>query len=158
MTQAAVRPGSLCFEQVEVGQVLEGRLTVTESHMVLAAGIFGDFAPLYVDAEFASQTRFGACPAPGALLVGIMGGVLSKWFGKYALGVQEQHAEFKAPVLADATVATRWEVEERHPDASLGGGVVILGGECRAARDVLAVVARVSLVVGASVAGPPDMS
>jgi acyl dehydratase len=148
MPSQTIRPGSLSFDDVQVGQILDGRMTVTESHMVLASGIFGDFAPLYVDAEFASSTTMGARPAAPALIAGIMDGVLSKWFGRFALGIREQSAQFRCPVFAGETVTTHWEVRERHPDAALGGGVVALEGECRKTNDVTAALAHVKLVVG----------
>jgi 3-hydroxybutyryl-CoA dehydratase len=150
----AALTGGFCFQDVNVGQALEGRLTVTEAHVVLAAGIFGDFAPLYVDAEFAKTTRFGARIAHGALVAGIMAGVLSKSFGRYALEVLEQSAEFKAPVYLGDTVATRWRVKKLTPKADLGGGVVVLAGECRTQKDVVAVLGRAALFVSDGRPGP----
>ena len=75
------------FTSIEVGQKFTGRLTVTEAHVVLASGIFADFAPLHVDETFAQQTRYGTRIAHGTLITGIMTGVLSKALGPNALGL-----------------------------------------------------------------------
>jgi acyl dehydratase len=43
---------------------------VTEAHLVLASGLFGDFNPLHVDEEFAEKQRGEiAVPAAGKILV-----------------------------------------------------------------------------------------
>lgn len=139
------RPGSVVFEDLAVGQALDGRLTVTEAHIVLASGIFGDFAPLYVDAEFAGGVSGGRRPAPPCLLAGIMSGVLGKWFGPALREVLGQSAEFPAPVFAGDTLTTRWEVEECRPGTADGGIVVLSGTGQAAGRSV--VVARTSVAV-----------
>ena len=37
------------YDEVAVGETFGTRLTVTEAHLVLASGLFGDFNPLHVD-------------------------------------------------------------------------------------------------------------
>jgi acyl dehydratase len=41
------------YDEVAVGDRFGASVTVTETHLVLAAGLFGDFNPLHVDEEFA---------------------------------------------------------------------------------------------------------
>jgi hypothetical protein len=47
------------FEDVAVGERFTGRMTITETHPVLGAGLIGDFNPHHVDDEYAKQSRFG---------------------------------------------------------------------------------------------------
>src|SRR5665213_3499437 len=92
------------FHSLQVGHRLTGSVTVTESHIVLASGIFGDFAPLHVDEEYAKTTPFGTRLAHGPLVVGIMSGVLGSGVGKNANGLLEQNVRFVAPVHIGDTI------------------------------------------------------
>jgi 3-hydroxybutyryl-CoA dehydratase len=47
------------FNQTKVGETFSTSLTVTEAHLVLAAGLFGDFNPLHVDDAHATKSRLG---------------------------------------------------------------------------------------------------
>jgi 3-hydroxybutyryl-CoA dehydratase len=150
-----VRPliPTLSFESVAVGTTLEGRWTITDAHIILAAGIFGDFAPLHVDEEFAKTTRFGRRIAHGTLVTGVMAGVLSKAFGEHALGYLEQNVRFVGPVFAGDTVATRWTVVNKEEKAKLGGGIVTLDVECTTQNGDAILTGRGVLVVGYGRAG-----
>jgi acyl dehydratase len=119
------------FEQVEVGETFSGRMTITEAQIVIAAGIFGDFAPLHVDEEFAKKTIFGTRIAHGTLITGIMAGVLSTHFHGTAIGYLEQDVRFRAPVLPGNTVTTEWRVLDAVEKPKLGGGIASLAVACR---------------------------
>jgi 3-hydroxybutyryl-CoA dehydratase len=135
------------FANIEVGQKFEGRLTVTEAHVVLASGIFADFAPLHVDETFARQTRYGTRIAHGTLVIGIMAGVLSKALGPSALGLLDHRAQFLAPVVPGDTISTVWEVREKIETPRLEGGIVRLVGSSRTQKDTVVVTAECSLLV-----------
>jgi 3-hydroxybutyryl-CoA dehydratase len=135
------------FTSIEVGQKFTGRLTVTEAHVVLASGIFADFAPLHVDETFAQQTRYGTRIAHGTLITGIMTGVLSKALGPNALGLLDYRAQFLAPVVPGDTVATIWEVREKVDNPRLEGGIVRLAASCRTQKDTVVVTAECALLV-----------
>ena len=136
------------FSTLEVGDMLAGRMTVSEAHVVMACGIFGDFAPLHVDEMYAKTTRFGARIAHGTLIAGIMAGVLSKALGTNALGYLEQTLRFRAPVYIGETVTTEWKVVEKIEKAKLGGGIVKLSGTCRIENGAIAVAGESALIVG----------
>jgi 3-hydroxybutyryl-CoA dehydratase len=126
-----VTPTGPTFEQVEVGETFSGSMTVTEAHIVLAAGIFGDLAPLHVDEEFAKTTAFGTRIAHGTLTTGMMAGVLSGHFHGTAIGYLEQNVRFRAPVFPGDTVVSEWEVLEKAAKPKLGGGIVSFAITCR---------------------------
>src|SRR3954453_13180275 len=103
------------FKSLTVGQGLDDRMTITESHVTLAAGIFNDFAPLHVDETYAKTTMFGTRIVHGTLVTGIMAGVLSGDFGTNATGYLQQAVRFKAPVFPGDTVTIGWEVIGKEP-------------------------------------------
>jgi acyl dehydratase len=47
------------YDEVAVGDRFGTSLTVTETHLVLGSGMFGDFNPLHVNAEFSKRSNFG---------------------------------------------------------------------------------------------------
>ena len=54
------------YEDVAIGDTFEAALTVTETHIVLGAGLIGDFNPHHVDEQYARRSRFGSsasCPS-----------------------------------------------------------------------------------------------
>jgi acyl dehydratase len=55
-----------------VGIAAEFRKTVTETDLVLFAGLTGDFDPLHIDEEYASKTAYGRRLVHGALVVSFM--------------------------------------------------------------------------------------
>lgn len=118
------------FEEVTVGDRFARSTTVTETHIVLAAGLFGDFAPLHVDEEYARESRFGTRIAHGTLTTGIMAAALSSHFHGTSIGYLEQTVRFLAPVFPGDTVTAEWTVEDKVEKAKLGGGIVSLSVRC----------------------------
>ena len=122
-------------------------MTVTEAHIVLASGVFADFAPLHVDEEYAKSTRYGTRIAHGTLITGIMAGVLSKVLGVNAIGYLEQNVKFKAPVLPGDTLTTKWTIIEKIDKPRLGGGVVRLDVVCSTEREAVVLLGTSALLV-----------
>jgi acyl dehydratase len=60
------------FEEVAVGERFSARLTITDTHLVLGAGLIGDFNPHHVDDEYARQSRFGTRILHGVITSAIM--------------------------------------------------------------------------------------
>jgi acyl dehydratase len=114
------------FNDVEAGQVFSHSVTVTESHLVFAAGLFGDFHPLHTNEEYAKRSRFGHRIAHGPLNIGIMASVLGNYFAGAAGPYLEQTVRFKAPVAPGDTVTTTWEILEKIPKEKLEGGILHL--------------------------------
>ena len=67
---------SVPIDQLEVGDAVESRKTISESDVYLFAGVTGDFNPVHVDAEFAKTTLFGARVAHGPLTFSLCAGLL----------------------------------------------------------------------------------
>ena len=119
------------FDEVAVGDTFASALTVTETHIVLGAGLIGDFNPHHVNAEYAKSTRFGTPILHGMLTSSIMGAAVGMYFHGTAIAYLEHRARFLAPVRAGDTLTTTWTVAELLDKPKHGGGVVTLVGVCR---------------------------
>jgi len=119
------------FEEVAVGERFSARLTITDTHLVLGAGLIGDFNPHHVDDEYARQSRFGTRVLHGVITSAIMGAPVGMYFHGTAMAYREHAARFKAPVRAGDTLTTTWTITEKHAKVEQRGGVVVVAGECR---------------------------
>ena len=82
---------------------------MTETHLVLAAGMFGDFNPLHVDEEFAKKSRFGTRILHGPFSSALVSSPVGMYFAGTAIAYLEHACRFKAPVRPGDTLATRMD-------------------------------------------------
>lgn len=119
----------LCFEDVAVGFRFETpRRTVTESDLVVFAGVSGDFNPLHTDAVFAAGSIYGARIAHGALVLALATGLRQRvgLFDGTLLGLLEIRSwRFRAPVRIGDTIRVRNEVTELRPTSQADRGVMV---------------------------------
>src|SRR2546428_11859862 len=97
------------FDDIQVGEEYEspGR-TVTESDIVMFAGLSGDYNVLHTDAEFMKQSIFGERIAHGLLGLAIQSGLFSRATQAYAtLAFVGLRWKFKAPVKIGDTIRLR---------------------------------------------------
>jgi 3-hydroxybutyryl-CoA dehydratase len=126
------------FEELSMGQSAEFTKTVTETDVVMYAGITGDFNPMHVDEVTASKSRFGSRIAHGMLTAGfISAGIGMKLPGPGAV-YMGQTLRFTKPVRIGDTVTARLEVIELIPEkkrlklstrCTNQEGVVLIEGE-----------------------------
>ena len=119
------------FDDVTIGERFAARMTITETHLVLGAGLIGDFNPHHVDDEYAKESRFGTRILHGVITSAIMGAPVGMYFHGTAMAYLEHAARFKAPVRAGDTLSTTWTVIEKHPKPNQRAGLVVVVGECR---------------------------
>lgn len=100
------------LEDLVVGQSAEMAKTVTETDVVLFAGITGDFNPAHVDEVEASRSRFGGRIAHGMLSAGFISAVLGTRLPGPGSIYMSQSLRFTAPVRIGDTVTARAEVVE----------------------------------------------
>ena len=117
------------FEEFEIGDTVEtAARTITETDVMLFAGLSGDYNQLHTDAEFARGTRYGERIAHGLLGLAITSGLASR------VGFVEGTAEaftsleqkFRGPIKIGDTVRARLEVRRKKEMPRLGGGFVVL--------------------------------
>jgi acyl dehydratase len=116
------------FDDIPLGEEYEspGR-TVTESDIVLFAGLSGDYNVLHTDAEFMKQTMFGERIAHGLLCLAIQSGLFNRATTEYAtLGLGGLRWKFKAPVKIGDTIRLRAKVTAKKNLAKHDRGLVTL--------------------------------
>lgn len=150
MSMEAVERGTYpTADDLEIGQSFGRSLTVTETHVVLAAGIFGDFAPLHTDELFAKDTRYGKRLVHGTLVTGMMAGALTQHMGPNAMGFLEEHMRYRAPTYIGDTLETLWTISDLVPKEKLGGSIVYLDGVCRRDDGTVVVEGEARMIVRA---------
>jgi acyl dehydratase len=116
------------FDEVRVGDAFARTVTVTDTHIVLGAGLIGDFNPHHVDDEYARKSRFGTRILHGMLTGSLMGAAVGMYFHGTAIAYLEHNVRFIAPVRAGDTLTSRWTVTELIAKPVHGGGIVVLTG------------------------------
>jgi acyl dehydratase len=116
------------YEEIEVGEEYEspGR-TVTETDIVLFAGLSGDYNVLHTDAEFMKTSIFGERIAHGLLGLAIQSGLLSRAARPYAaLALTGLRWKFKNPVKIGDTIRVRARVLGKRDVGKPDRGLVTL--------------------------------
>lgn len=135
------------FDEVTIGDCFETSMTMTETHIVLGAGLFGDFNPLHVDQSFAAKSRFGGRIAHGYLTTSFMAAQLGMLFHGTAIAYVEHTSRFTAPVCAGDTLTIAWSVRALDAKPRFGGGMVTLSGVCTNHEGIKVAEADAKLIV-----------
>ena len=118
------------FSEIELGETFSSQLTVTESHIVTGAGLFGDFNPLHVNEQFSQNTRFGKRILHGPLTSALMSAPVGMYFAGTAIAYLEHNCQFKSPVFADDTLTSTWTITEKIPKPKQNAGIAVMSGVC----------------------------
>jgi 3-hydroxybutyryl-CoA dehydratase len=118
------------YDEVAVGDRFTTALTVTEAHLALAAGLFGDFNPLHVDEEFAKRSRFGTRILHGPFTSALVSAPVGMYFSGSAIAYLEHACRFKAPVRPGDTLTSAWSVTGKLDKPKHDGGIVVLSCTC----------------------------
>jgi len=135
------------YDEVQVGERFGSSVTVTETHLVLAAGMFGDFNPLHVDEAFAKRSRFGTRILHGPFSSALVSSPVGMYFAGTAIAYLEHACRFKAPVRPGDTLATEWTVLEKLDKPKHNGGICVLRGTARNQDGEVAVEADGKILV-----------
>jgi len=118
------------YNEISVGDRFESAMTVTETHLVLGAGLIGDFNPVHVNQQFAQESRFGTRILHGVITSAIIGGPMGMVFHGTAIAYLEHNCRFLAPVRAGDTLNTTWTLVEKIDKPAHGGGVAVMEAKC----------------------------
>ena len=111
------------FDDVRIGDAFSSALTITETHIVLGAGLIGDFNPHHVNAEYAKASRFGTPILHGMLTSSIMGAAVGMYFHGSAIAYLEHRARWE-------TLAMRgWDNAGGVEARSVYGNILVALGE-----------------------------
>lgn len=120
------------FSEFEVGQEFTTvRRTITETDVVMFAGLSGDFNPLHTDAVFAAKTPFKQRVAHGMLISSISTG-LAQTLGIFegtTLALMQQTFKYTAPTFFGDTIHLKLRVRATKPSSKGGKGVVTFDSE-----------------------------
>lgn len=118
------------YDQIAVGERFVSALTVTETHLVIGAGLFGDFNPLHVNQDFAQNTQFGGRILHGPLTSALISAPVGMYFAGTAIAYLEHNCKFKAPVRPGDTLTTTWTIEEKLDKPKKQGGIAVMRAVC----------------------------
>ncbi|CAM9271646.1 unnamed protein product [Phaeothamnion confervicola] len=141
------------YDEVAVGDTFGARQTVTEAHLVLAAGMFGDFNPLHVDEEFSKGSMFGGRILHGPFTSALISSSVGMYFAGTAIAYMEHACRFKAPVRPGDTLATQWTVTGRIDKPKHRGGIVVMTCAAKNQAGTLVVEADGKILVAARSGG-----
>lgn len=142
------------FDDVHVGDTFASALTVTETHIVLGAGLIGDTNPHHMNAEYAKTTRFGTPILHGMLTSSIMGAAVGMYFHGTAIAYLEHRARFVAPVRAGDTLTSTWTIAELVDKPARDAGIVMLKGSAANQAGVVVAEAEARMLVARRTARP----
>jgi 3-hydroxybutyryl-CoA dehydratase len=140
------------YDEVKVGDSFASSLTVTETHLVLASGMFGDFNPLHVDEEFSKQSMFGGRILHGPFTSALVSAPVGNYFAGTAIAYLEHACRFKAPVRAGDTLTTQWTVTGKTDKPKHKGGIFELAGQATNQRKEVVVECEGKILVAARAA------
>ena len=106
------------YDEVKVGETFGTSLTVTETHLVLGSGMFGDFNPLHVDETFAKRSRFGGRILHGPVTSALIAAPVGNYFHSTAIAYLEHACRFKAPVRPATRLPRRGPLSRRSTSRS----------------------------------------
>ncbi len=141
-----VRKGK-AFNELNVGDKFSESITITEAHIVKAAGLFRDFNALHTNEPAMKKSRFGKRIAHGALTFSLMVGVYSNVFHDTDISTVEASIKFTAPVYINDTIQMEWEVKGLEEKTKLNGGLVLLSGEIKNQDGKVAATTEAKLLV-----------
>ncbi|HEX5477176.1 MAG TPA: MaoC family dehydratase [Burkholderiales bacterium] len=144
------------YDEIAVGARFGTRLTVTEAHLVLGAGLFGDFNPLHVDEQFAKQSSFGTRILHGPFTSALVSAPVGMYFSGTAIAYLEHACRFKAPVRPGDTLATQWAVTEKLDKPRHRGGILVLQGSAKNQHGETVIEADGKILVASRPGGPPE--
>lgn len=99
------------LESYEVGETWKSRgRTITETDIILFAGLTGDWHPVHTDKEFAKETMFKQRIAHGALILSISTGLVEMNPKAVAAFYGIDQLRFTAPTFIGDTVHVETEI------------------------------------------------
>jgi len=143
------------FDDIAVGEEYEspGR-TVTESDIVLFAGLSGDYNVVHTDAEFMKKSVFGERIAHGLLGLAIQAGLFTRATSAYAtLAFLGLRWKFKAPIKIGDTIRLRARVLTKKETSQGDRGVITLERTVLNQRDEVVQEGETDLLVERRPAG-----
>lgn len=104
------------YDELNMGDTSSFRKTITETDVVMFAGLTGDFNPIHIDEMYASSGPFGRRLAHGMLTLSLLTNVLGNKFPGLGTVLLDVQCRFKSPVFIGDTVEVQLKVIEKIPE------------------------------------------
>lgn len=105
------------FEDFQIGMIFDSPArTITETDVVIFAGLSGDYNAIHTDEEFCKSTQFGRRVAHGLLGVSIITGLMSRtgvFEGTAIALLGINNWKFLKPIFIGDTVFVRYTITEK---------------------------------------------
>ena len=137
------------FEDIAIGEEYEspGR-TVTETDIVIFAGLSGDYNILHTDAEFMKSSIFGERIAHGLLGLAIQAGLFTRATTPYAtLAFVGLRWKFKGPIKIGDTIRVRGRVSAKQESSKPDRGLITVARTVLNQRDEVVQEGETDLLV-----------
>lgn len=135
------------FNELTPGDKFSESITITEAHIVKAAGLFRDFNALHTNEPNMKKSRFGKRILHGALTFSFMVGVYSNVFHDTDISTVEASIKFTAPIYINDTIHMEWEVKKLEDKPKIDGGLVALSGEVKNQEGIIAATLEAKILV-----------
>ena len=135
------------FSELEIGTKFAESITITETHIVRAAGLFRDFNALHTNEPNMRKSRFGKRVLHGALTFSLLVGVYSNVFHDTDISTVEASIKFTAPMYINDTIHMEWEVKTLKQKSRIDGGLVHLSGQVKNQQGIIAATAEAKILV-----------
>lgn len=106
----------MAFEDFKVGMKASTSKTITETDVILFAGVSTDINPVHLDEETAKKGIFGKRVAHGILVSGLISAVLGNKLPGPGSIYMGQELKFLAPVFIGDTITAEVEIIELIPE------------------------------------------
>jgi 3-hydroxybutyryl-CoA dehydratase len=114
------------YDEIIIGEEFGASITVTEYHLVIGAGLFGDFNPIHVDEEFGRKSRFGTRILHGPISGAMVSASIGNFFGEAAIAYLEHNCRFIKPIRVGDTITTCWTITDKIDKPQSEGGIAVL--------------------------------
>jgi acyl dehydratase len=101
------------FDTIRIGESASASRTITQTDIVLYAGLTGDFNPMHMDDEYAKRTRFGERIAHGTITLGLIAPVIGMKLPGEGSVLLNISGSFLKPVKVGDTITARAEVASK---------------------------------------------
>ncbi len=107
------------FSELQIGMSAQTTKTITETDVVLFAGISTDINPVHINEEYAKNTVFGGRIAHGILVSGLISATLANKLPGPGCIYLGQDLKFTAPVRIGDTITATVEVSALREDKKI---------------------------------------
>ncbi len=137
------------FDEIQLGEEYESpSRTVTETDIVIFAGLSGDYNVLHTDAEFMKRSIFGERIAHGLLGLAIQAGLFTRATQAYAtLAFVGLRWKFKGPIKIGDTIRLRAKVVAKKGTGQPDRGLVTVQRTVLNQRDEVVQQGETDLIV-----------